>query len=144
MREVSQSEHEEVSTRIVANYNHMHALTVQYYEVVQIYRVSTEIHTAVRCLFIPMEPIDFNDDQVIDRFRGVLTRSALNARVVSLLNDEATAVAVKGTLVSESARVPISVQLYSALRPTLSAAVVRAQKLEPAAIKPVIAAKKDG
>ena len=33
VREVSQSEHEQVSTRVVANYNHMHALTVQYYEV---------------------------------------------------------------------------------------------------------------
>ena len=40
VKEVSEQEHEAVSTRIVANYNHMHALTVQYFEVVQLYRVT--------------------------------------------------------------------------------------------------------
>src|SRR5690606_17063672 len=72
VREVSQSEHEQVSTRIVANYNHMHALTIQYYEIVQVYRVATRLHTAERCLFIPVERILFsgpNGDQLIDRFR---------------------------------------------------------------------------
>jgi hypothetical protein len=89
VREVSQSEHNDVSTRIVANYNHMHALTVQYYEVVQIYRVATELHTATRLLFIPMEPIDFTDDEVIDRYRGLLIRWALTRRIVDLLVNEA-------------------------------------------------------
>ena len=59
VREVSQSEHEQVSTRIVANYNHMHALTIQYYEIVQVYRVATRLHRAERCLFIPVERLDF-------------------------------------------------------------------------------------
>ena len=40
VRELSQSEHEELSTRVIANYNHMHALNVQYYEVVQAFRVT--------------------------------------------------------------------------------------------------------
>ena len=40
VKEISETEHESsVSTRILANYNHMHALTVQYYEVVELYRV---------------------------------------------------------------------------------------------------------
>lgn len=115
VREVSQSEHEEVSTRIVANYNHMHALTVQYYEVVQIYRVSTEVHSAERCLFVPMEPLDFDDDELIDRFRGVLLRGALNARVASLLLDDATAVTVQATLAGHAAQ-PIGLEMFKALQ----------------------------
>lgn len=130
VREVSQSEHEEISTRIVANYNHMHALTVQYYEVVQVYRVSTEIHTADRCLFLPMEPVDFNDDQVIDRFRGTLLRWALNPRIVSLLIDDATAVAVKGTLVSDTARVSIPAQMFHAQRFVARGGMAKAVKTD--------------
>lgn len=97
VREVSQSEHESVSTRIVANYNHMHALTVQYYEVVQIYRVSARIHRADRCLFVPMELLDFSDaagPAVVDRFRGALLRAALNGRVRALISDDTTAVEI--------------------------------------------------
>ena len=33
VKEVSQAESEKVSTRVVTNYNHMHALSIQYYEV---------------------------------------------------------------------------------------------------------------
>lgn len=99
VREVSQSEHEEVSTRIVANYNHMHALTVQYYEVVQVYRVSTELHTATRLLYIPMEQIDFTNNEVIDRYRGLLIRWALTARAVDLLLNEANSLTVRAATV---------------------------------------------
>nr|WP_315597704.1 hypothetical protein [uncultured Cupriavidus sp.] len=140
VREVSQSEHEAVSTRVVANYNHMHALTVQYYEVVQVYRVSTEVHTAERCLFLPMAPIDFDDDTVIDRFRGVLLRSALNARVANLLVDDATAVAVKGSLVSDAARVPMPVRVLASTK-YLKAMVAQDQA---SVVADAIAARKDG
>ena len=53
--EVSESEHESVSTRILANYNHMHALTIQYYEVIEIYRVMVDLTQVERCLFVPMK-----------------------------------------------------------------------------------------
>ncbi|MBT2305007.1 DUF2272 domain-containing protein [Variovorax paradoxus] len=98
VREVSQSEHEQVSTRIVANYNHMHALTVQYYEVVQVYQVSSQLHTAVRCLFVPFELIDFgapNAMDVVQRFRGALVRGALTLGVRDLLIDDVTRVAIR-------------------------------------------------
>ncbi|HEY0505645.1 MAG TPA: hypothetical protein VGD42_19345, partial [Lysobacter sp.] len=91
VREVSQSEHEEVSTRVVANYNHMHALTIQYYEVVQVYRVLVDVHRVHRVLFVPFELIDFSAadaGDVVARFRGPLLSAALNARVASLLLDE--------------------------------------------------------
>ena len=100
VREVSQSEHEEVSTRIVANYNHMHALTVQYYEVVQIYEVAAQLHRAERCLFVPFEVLDFstsNAMEIVERFRGALVRGALTARARDLLIDETTMVSLVPT-----------------------------------------------
>jgi len=90
VREVSQNEHEEISTRIVANYNHMHALTVQYYEVVQLYRVVTRMHHVDRALFVPFEIIDFDAANAFDlvaRYRGQLLAAALTPRVRDLLVD---------------------------------------------------------
>jgi hypothetical protein len=97
VREVSQTEHEDVSTRIVANYNHMHALTVQYFEVVQLYRTRTQLHRSERCLFIPMEYPDFTGAGAMDlvqRFRGALLGAALTARARDLLADDSTSVTV--------------------------------------------------
>jgi hypothetical protein len=97
VREVSQTEHESVSTRIVANYNHMHALTVQYFEVVQLYRTRTQLHRGERCLFIPMEYPDFTAPDAMDlvqRFRGALLGAALTARARDLLADDTTSVRV--------------------------------------------------
>jgi hypothetical protein len=97
VREVSQSEHENVSTRIIANYNHMHALNMQYYEVVQVYRTEARLHRADRCLFIPMETLDFSGAAgwaVVERFRGALLAAALNGRVRALLADDTTAVEI--------------------------------------------------
>jgi hypothetical protein len=81
VREVSQEEHEQISTRVVTNYNHMHALTVQYYEVVQAFRVTTQLEQAERCLFVPLKLLDFADVAVLERWREVLARAALSARV---------------------------------------------------------------
>lgn len=98
VREVSQSEHESVSTRIIANYNHMHAMTVQYYEVVQVYEVATQLHAAQRCIFIPFEFLRFDQADsmdVVERFRGSLLSSALTKRARDLLFDHSTMVAIK-------------------------------------------------
>ena len=69
VREVSQSEHEQISTRVVTNYNHMHALSIHYYEVVQAFRVTTQLERAERCLFVPLQLLDFNDAAIVDRWR---------------------------------------------------------------------------
>ncbi|MFL6726681.1 MAG: hypothetical protein ACJ8FS_09235 [Sphingomicrobium sp.] len=90
VREVSQSEHEQISTRVVANYNHMHALTVQYYEVVQLYRVIVRLHTAERVLFLPFQIIDFSGADGLDlvaRWRDVLASAALTPRIAALVAD---------------------------------------------------------
>jgi hypothetical protein len=78
VKEVSQTEHEGVSTRVLANYNHMHALTIQYYEVVQVYRVEVSIVKADRVVFVPIALVDFSNDDMIRRFQGALVRAALS------------------------------------------------------------------
>jgi len=81
VREVSQTEHESVSTRVVTNYNHMHALTVQYYEVLQIYRTETSLARCDRVVFVPFRLIDFNNVDLLRRFRGALIDASLTLAV---------------------------------------------------------------
>ena len=87
VKEVSQSEHEGVSTRVIANYNHMHALTIQYYEVVQIYRVEVALAKAERVIFIPIKLLDFTADDMIRRFRGALSRAAISYEIREALDN---------------------------------------------------------
>ncbi len=76
--EISESESQSTSTRVVANYNHAHALTMQYFEVLQIYRLGTKVVRADRCVFIPMEPLKLDDpatyanDAAVEALREVL------------------------------------------------------------------------
>ena len=88
VREVSQSEHESISTRVVTNYNHMHALTVQYYETVQAYRVTTELDRAERCLFVPLNLLDFRNVALVDRLRSTLAEVALTPAAFRQLTAE--------------------------------------------------------
>jgi|GEM_PF-6107125 len=86
VKEVSFEEHSKISTRVVANYNHMHALTIEYFEVVQIYRTDVELSKVVPCLFIPMKPLDFKGQEIINQFREILSRNALNENIFHLLS----------------------------------------------------------
>jgi hypothetical protein len=79
-------ETEAISTRTVTNYNHMHALSVQYYEVVQLYRTELRLDRAEGCLFIPMKLLDFSDEKVVFRFRESLIDAALNEVARELLD----------------------------------------------------------
>jgi len=90
VREVSQTESESISTRTLTNYNHMHALTVEYYEVVQLYRTIVELSKADRCLFVPMKLIDFSDLRVINRYRQVIATRGLrgDVRLLSLAQSD--------------------------------------------------------
>ena len=87
VKEVSQSEHENVSTRVLTNYNHMHALTVQYYEVVQIFRVEVMLARADRVVFIPLRLLDFSIDDTVRQFRDVLANAALSPDIRSALRN---------------------------------------------------------
>ena len=97
IKEVSESEQQTISSRIIANYNHMHALTVQYYEVIEIYRVNVQLQQAERCLFIPMKLVDFTD-AIIERYRAILADAAINQRIRELLSNEFGVVSVQATL----------------------------------------------
>jgi hypothetical protein len=88
VQEVAQSEREALSTRVVCNYNHMHALNVQYYEVVQAFRVTTTLQRAERVLFVPVKLVDFDDPLVLERWRGVLADAALSDDIRRQLTTE--------------------------------------------------------
>ncbi|MCP4289828.1 MAG: hypothetical protein GY792_36315, partial [Gammaproteobacteria bacterium] len=79
VQEVEQSEREELRTRIITNYNHSHALSMHYYEVVQIYRVAVEVSKREACLFVPMVILDFEQNpKLIETYRSVLAEGALS------------------------------------------------------------------
>lgn len=81
VKETLEGEKEGITTRVVTNYNHMHALSIQYWEVVQSYRVVTRATDYERCIFVPFKPFDFRDFRVIRRFRSILERAALTEAV---------------------------------------------------------------
>jgi hypothetical protein len=123
VREISQTEHEQVSTRVVANYNHMHALTVQYYEVVQIYRVSVQLNSFTRALFLPFELLDFtvaNADDLVARFRGQLLAAALTPRAAALLRDDQGRIEVHSAV-----RVPLPISVGAVTAADLGVATMR-------------------
>jgi hypothetical protein len=84
VREVSQQESERISTRALTNFNHMHALTVQYYEVVQLHRTVVELARVERCLFVPMKLVDFRDAATVTRYKGVIAAAGLVPGVQAL------------------------------------------------------------
>lgn len=95
VKEVSQNEHESVSTRVVTNYNHMHALSIQYYEVVQIYRVSVALQRVERCLFLPMQLVDFHNLDLVRRFHGTLAAAAIDNDARTMLTTDFDTVQIK-------------------------------------------------
>ncbi|MDJ0893406.1 MAG: hypothetical protein QNK18_19705 [Gammaproteobacteria bacterium] len=72
--------------RAAPNYNHMHAMTVQYYEVVQVYKVVTRVEKCERVLFLPLKPITFFAP-VVARYKDILTRAALTPSIRRLLEE---------------------------------------------------------
>jgi hypothetical protein len=97
VREVSQQEHESISTRVLTNYNHMHALSVHYYEVVQAFRVTTQLDRAERCLFLPVALMDFSDLARVERWRAELAQAALSPAIARALAELGTVRVVSKT-----------------------------------------------
>jgi len=83
IQEASASETENITTRVVVNYNHMHAMTVQYYEVLQVYSLKTRVARAQRCLFIPFKVRSFDLDTVLAQ-RELLTEIANDLGLTTL------------------------------------------------------------
>ncbi|MDL2322674.1 DUF4332 domain-containing protein [Bacteroidales bacterium OttesenSCG-928-A17] len=59
MRAATSEESDSVATKIVANHNHSHTLTIQYWEVMRRFRLETCIDGVELVLFVPLELISF-------------------------------------------------------------------------------------
>lgn len=79
--EVSESERENITTRTVTNYNHMHALSIQYYEVVQVYEAEVKLSRIERCIFIPMRLVNFRSETTVRKYLPILIRHALDHEI---------------------------------------------------------------
>lgn len=76
---VGQNESFSITTEVVANHNHCHALTIQYFEVLRHYAIYQELSDVQECLFIPMY-IDGFDERKILRWRDILSTYLLAPR----------------------------------------------------------------
>lgn len=74
---VSQGERFEVSSESVANYNHCHALTIQYYEVLRHFKVRQRFADAREVLFVPLLMTPFDARKAV-RWRDPLKRALLD------------------------------------------------------------------
>ena len=59
VRTATSHESDSVATKIIANHNHSHAMTIQYWEVMRRYKLETCIDGVELMLFVPLKPIRF-------------------------------------------------------------------------------------
>lgn len=80
--QVSQSEASSATTRLVANHNHCHAITMTYYELVRHYRVVTRAASVRPVLFVDVSPADpdFGSDEFVLAERAALEAELLDER----------------------------------------------------------------
>lgn len=69
-----QGEAVRATTEVLANYNHCHAMTVEYFEVLRHLQVSQELHEVQECLFVPLAITPFSQSKAL-RWRGPLEPS---------------------------------------------------------------------
>lgn len=70
---VSQGERFQVSAEVIANYNHCHAMTIQYFEVLRHFEIRTRLADVQECLFIPLKISPFDRKKAL-RWRDILFR----------------------------------------------------------------------
>jgi hypothetical protein len=63
--QANQGEKNALQTRRVANHNHCHALTIEYYEVLRHYRLATEFAGRRKAVLIPFRPFAFDWSSVV-------------------------------------------------------------------------------
>jgi hypothetical protein len=87
MRLASATENESVTTKTITNHNHAHALTMQYWEVIRNYNVTTVIDGLTLCCLVPMQIVRFMPPGQPFTLTGVenLSRQGLLARYTSLI-----------------------------------------------------------
>ena len=86
VRLASASEHREVVTKVITNHNHNHALTMQYWQVLRHFAVSSSVDDIQLVCFVPLEVIQFLPlDQPRSLPAGTYPRNTLLARYDLLL-----------------------------------------------------------
>src|SRR5215217_7505679 len=70
---VSQGERVQATAESVANYNHCHAITIQYFEVLRHFSVHTRLAGVQECLFVPLQITTFDLEKCL-RWRNTLER----------------------------------------------------------------------
>ena len=76
--QASQAEMNNVQTRRVANHNHCHALTIQYYEILRHFRLCTEFVGKRHAALIPFSTITLATRDIAIRFRTILEQALLD------------------------------------------------------------------
>jgi Papain-like cysteine protease AvrRpt2 len=66
-----QTERFKVQTEVVANHNHCHAITIEYFEVLRHYAIESKLSHVQECLFIPLLITQFDVAKVV-RWRNIL------------------------------------------------------------------------
>jgi hypothetical protein len=69
---VGQNESFNVTTEVVANHNHCHAITIQYFEVLRHFAIHQELSDVQECLFIPFMIEPFDRKKIL-RWRDILS-----------------------------------------------------------------------
>ncbi len=77
--QASQKESNALHTRRVANHNHCHAMTIQYYEVLRHYRMSTRFSGQRQAVLIPFALFSLDTWERALRFRTVLEQALLDS-----------------------------------------------------------------
>lgn len=92
VQEIRQEEKEQITTRVMTNYNHMHAMTMNYFEVVQLYSVKVRAVELTKCIYVPFVPLRWTDD-LVERFKGLLILNALTSDIFTALTASSSLVA---------------------------------------------------
>lgn len=82
VQSVTQGESVRVETDTVANYNHCHAMTMEYFEVLRHFRVEHEVAGVSECLFVPLLMSPFVSEKVL-RWRSALQARLIERRLLS-------------------------------------------------------------
>ncbi len=76
VKQVRQGEAVTATTEVVANHNHCHAITMEYFEVLRHFIVSQELVDVQECLFVPLMMSEFDEAKAL-RWREILSRHLL-------------------------------------------------------------------
>ena len=65
-----------VTSEVIANHNHCHALTIMYFEVLRHYAISQRLSSVEECVFVPLLMTNFAPENIY-KWRDVLVKSLL-------------------------------------------------------------------